>query len=180
MKTKPFYFISFFLIMAIILCSVTVFYYVRYPIKYNAEIIRYSNDNNLDPTLVASLINVESSFNTNAKSSSGAIGLMQIMPQTGNFVAEMFKESFNEQNLYDVKTNIKYGCRYLKYLKDKFNNNKTMLYAYNAGEGSVNLWLKNKDYSNDGVTLHDVPYKVTNEYVEKILAGQKYYQNRIK
>ena len=178
-KKKGFYFISFFLSLAIILVAVTIFYHVKYPIKYRAEIIAYSAENNLNPEIVASLINVESSFNKNAKSNSGAIGLMQILPSTGEFIADMLGEKFSEEKLYNPTTNIKYGCRYLRYLKDKFKTDKTMLYAYNAGEGSVNLWLKNSAYSYDGVNLDSVPYKITTDYVSKILSGQKYYQSRI-
>ena len=116
MKKKKFYFISFFLVLTTILIAVVVFYDVKYPVKYNSEILLYSAENDLDPKLVASLINVESSFEANSKSSSGAIGLMQIMPKTGEFVAEMLNEEFSEQKLYEPKTNIKYGCKYLKYL----------------------------------------------------------------
>ena len=178
-KKRTFYFISFFLCLGIIFGIVSVFYHVKYPIKYNDQILAYSVENDLDPSLVASLINVESSFNANAKSSSGAIGLMQIMPKTGEFVAEMLNEEYKEENLYNAKTNIKYGCRYLKYLKEKFNDEKTVLYAYNAGEGSVKLWLNNKEYSKDGINLNTVPYKTTSDYVTKILNGQKYYKNRV-
>lgn len=179
MKKRVIYFISFFLSLAVIFGAVGIFYYVKYPIKYNNEIIAYSVENDLDPTLVASLINVESSFKANSKSKTGAIGLMQIMPKTGEFVATMLNEDFNEENLYNPKTNIKYGCRYLKYLKEKFNDEKTMLIAYNAGEGSVNLWLKNKEYSNNGVNLNTIPYKTTSDYVQKIIHGEKYYKSRI-
>ena len=179
MKRKIIYFISFFLSLAIIFGAVGIFYNVKYPLKYNKEIIAYSIENDLEPTLVASLINTESSFKKDAKSSTGAIGLMQIMPKTGEFIANMLNEEFKEENLYNPKTNIKYGCRYLRYLKDKFSDEKTMLVAYNAGEGSVNLWLKNNNYSDDGIKLNNLPYKTTNEYVEKIIFGQKYYKSRI-
>ena len=178
MKKKKFYFISFFLCMFIIFGGISLFYIIKYPVRYKAEINVYASQNNLNPSFVASLINVESGFNAKAKSSSGAIGLMQIMPKTGEFVADMLNEKFDEQNLYDPKTNIRYGCRYLKYLNEKFNNEKTALYAYNAGEGSVNLWLKNKTYSKDGVNLINTPYRGTNDYVNKILHEKKYYQIR--
>ena len=97
-KRKLGYFISFFLCLAIIIGVVSVFYHVKYPIKYNNEIIAYSVQNNLDPKMVASLINVESSFKKDAKSKTGAIGLMQIMPKTGEFVASLLKEDFEESN----------------------------------------------------------------------------------
>ena len=178
-KKRTFYFISFFLSLLIIFGSVAIFYHVKYPLKYKKEIYTYAIGNDLSPTLVASLINVESSFNPNAKSNTGAIGLMQIMPTTGEFIAEMLNEDFNSVNLYNPNTNIEYGCRYLRYLKEKFNDEKTMLYADNAGEGNVNLWLKNKTYSKNGVFLNSVPYKATNYYVENIIFGEKYYKSRI-
>ena len=178
-RKKILFFISFFISIISIFIFCLVYNEVYYPINYKNYILKYSEKYNLQPELVASVINTESSFNKNAKSSKGAIGLMQILPSTGLYIAEMLKEDFCVNKLYDPETNIKYGCFYLNYLGTKFKNNKVVLSAYNAGETTVSLWLKNKSLSKDGFSLQSIPYKGTSNYVEKIIRGAKFYINRV-
>ena len=85
---------------------------------------------------------------------------------------------FEKMNLYEPKTNIKYGCFYLKYLAKKFKTEKEILCAYNAGETTVLMWLKNDSLSDDGKLLKEIPYAVTKAYAEKIIKNKKYYLNR--
>lgn len=178
-KRKLIYFISFFIsILSILIFSFT-YYRVYYPINYKSYIEKYSKEYNLKPELVASLINVESSFNKNAKSNKGAIGLMQILPSTAKYISELLKEDFTVNQLYNPEVNIKYGCFYLNYLNKKFKNQETTLCAYNAGENTVSLWLKNKTISQDGISLGSIPYKTTESYVKKIIRGVKFYINRV-
>ena len=140
-----------------------------HPIKFENEIKTYSKIYELEPSIVASLINAESSYNENAKSNKNAIGLMQIKIETANYLDKLNGNDFiTENKLFDAKTNIKYGCEYLRYLVDKFDDINTTLAAYNAGETRVRSWLKNKDYSIDGKTLKIIPFKETNNYVKKI------------
>ncbi|MBO7187575.1 MAG: lytic transglycosylase domain-containing protein, partial [Clostridia bacterium] len=134
----------------------------------------YSQKNDLSPYLVYAVILAESSFNKNVVSSAGAVGLMQVMPSTAKFIAKNLGEI--EYDLFDAKTNIKFGTYYLRYLLDKFSVLETALLAYNAGEGTVKNWLKNSEYSKDGVSIFNVPFKETREYLEKILKYQKKYQ----
>lgn len=177
MKRKI-YFISFFICVFLIFFFVFIFYSVKYPLKYKDEILFYSQEYNLKPELVASLIEAESSFNEKATSSSGAIGLMQILPSTGKYIAGLLNDDFEKMNLYEPKTNIKYGCFYLNYLTKKFNTEREILCAYNAGETIVLMWLKNDSLSEDGKLLKEIPYKVTKNYTEKIIKNKKYYLNR--
>lgn len=178
-KNNLFYVLTFFLSLAILFGIVGVYYNVNYPIKYNNLILKYSNEYNLNAELVASLINEESSFNKNAVSSSGALGLMQILPSTGEYIASLLEEDFDVMNLFDPEINIKYGCYYLKYLSKKFLNENSVLCAYNAGETIVKSWLNNSEYSKDGKNLNVIPYKVTENYLIKINKGKKHYINRI-
>ena len=170
--------ISFF-VFAIILVVIATFYAMRYPLNYSEYITTYSNLNNLSSTLVASLINEESSFNRNAKSSRGALGLMQLMPQTAKYVCSLMNENYESINLLDAEKNIKIGCFYLNYLTEKFDDLTSVLCAYNAGEHTVKMWLAKKDNSLDGKTLQNIPYSQTKIYVKKILNGRKFYKFRL-
>jgi len=149
-----------------------------YPIKFENYIVKYSNENNLDASLVASVINVESSYNHQAKSNAGACGLMQILPSTASYVCSIFKiENFKNSDLFLPQTNIEIGCLYLKYLINKFKNTNTALASYNAGETVVKNWLKNPNYSKDGKTLFKIPFAETDQYIKKINNNLNVYKN---
>ena len=148
-----------------------------HPIKFENEIKTYSKIYELEPSIVASLINTESSYNENAKSNKNAIGLMQIKLETANYLDEIYDRKFiSEKELFDIEINIKYGCEYLRYLLNKFDDINTTIAAYNAGETRVRSWLKNEDYSFDGKTLKIIPFKETNNYVKKIKNNLKFYK----
>ncbi len=182
MKSKKIlvYILAFFISLGVIFSSVILYYNVNYPIKYNNLIKQYSYQYSLSPYLVASIINTESSFNSKAVSSSGAIGLMQILPSTGEYIADLLnEEDYQIEKLFNPETNVKYGCFYLNYLNKKFNNESSVLCAYNAGETLVRSWLNDKELSVDGKKLNKIPYKVTESYLNKINKGKKHYINRI-
>ena len=149
-----------------------------HPIKFENEIRTYSKTYDLNASVVASLINTESAYNNNAKSNKNAIGLMQIKLETANYLDEINnRKPVTEKQLFNSKINIRYGCEYLRYLFDKFDDLYTSLAAYNAGETRVRSWLKNPDYSIDGKTLNLIPFKETNNYVKKIKNNIKFYNN---
>lgn len=175
---KTFIFISFFVIVGILVGSAMLFTTIRYPLKYEDEITKYSAEYSLDKNLVASIINEESSFNKGAVSSKGACGLMQLTPSTAKFICHELGQEYDENNLFVPKKNIEYGCFYLNYLRKKFVDEKVYLSAYNAGESNVRLWLNDSSNSKDGVTLYKIPYTATSEYVNKIISGKKMYQGR--
>lgn len=135
-----------------------------------------SNETGVDVYLLLSIAKVESSFNEKAKSSAGAIGIMQIKKESAKFICEITEEQFMEELLFDADYNIKLGSKYFKYLFDKFDNLKTALAAYNAGEGNVAKWLKHNDYSKDGKNLDKIPFKETAEYVRKIIKAYSVYK----
>ena len=138
----------------------------EYPLKYKEEIFSISNTFGLDSALIFSMIKTESSFNEKAQSKKGAKGLMQLLDSTAKFIAEM--QGVERYDIFDVKTNLSFGCCYLKYLSKKFSNLKTAIVAYNAGEGNVTEWLANKEYSKDGRNLTKIPFRESREYLEKI------------
>lgn len=148
-----------------------------HPIKFENEIKTQAKIYNLDASVVASLINVESSYKTKAKSNKNAIGLMQIKLETANYLDELNKRNLATENeLFNVDVNIKYGCEYLRYLINKFDDIYTSLAAYNAGETRVRSWLKNDAYSSDGKTLKNIPFNETKNYVKKIKNNLKFYK----
>lgn len=128
-------------------------------VDYRAE-ISAECDAELLP-LVLALIKAESGFNAGAKSAKGAVGLMQLLPSTANYVwHEMFGQTdiLTENDLYDVKLNIQLGVCYIKYLLQKFDE-KWAICAYNAGEGVVSDWIKN------GGTIR---YAETDRYLKRV------------
>lgn len=142
-----------------------------YPLKFKETIAVLSEKYELDPYLVCAVIYTESSFQEDSKSNKGAVGLMQIMPQTGEWIAGKLKlESYS---LLDPYTNIEMGCWYLHYLDKRFEGNlETMLAGYNAGPNKAAEWLKDERYSEDGVNLKEIPFQETKDYVYKV---NRYY-----
>lgn len=110
---------------------------ILYPLDYDAYIIKYSKDYNLDPTLVSGVIYTESRFNKDSVSRVGARGLMQIMPATGRTIANALGEKFSIDNLFDPETSIRYGCWYLNYLFGNYPGNQNAVLAGYNGGGAV-------------------------------------------
>ncbi len=162
----------FLIIFTFLLAGVKLVEYSMHPIKFSDIIIKYCDIYDLEPSLVASLINVESSYNQHAISNKQALGLMQLKLDTANYISNI---TLTKNDLLDAETNIEYGCKYLRYLFNKFDNTDAVLASYNAGETRVRSWLKSHDYSKNGVTLDCIPYKETRNYVEKIHKNLKFY-----
>lgn len=163
-----------FLIVIIIFFSFIILLKRRYPVYFKEDVVNSSKEFNLNPKLVFSVIRAESGFNANALSDKGAKGLMQIIDSTAEFIAN--KLNVDEYNLYDPKTNIRFGCYYIRYLFDKFEITDTVLCAYNAGEGNVARWLKDERYSKNNLSLDIIPFKETREYVKKVNKNFKIYE----
>ena len=188
------YIILIFSAFAFILSGYKLFLVYTHPLKYKEEIEEYSDMYNLPYELVASVINVESSFDENAKSSKGAIGLMQIKYSTAKYIVKYYSSNdylstnnlvnVNENNisltsendLFNPKINIEIGCMYLRYLINKFSSVDTALASYNAGETRVRVWLSDSNYSQDSKTLYNIPYKETKNYVKKVNNNINYYK----
>ena len=151
-----------------------------YPMKYSENIENCSSKYNIESALVASVINVESGFNENATSAKGAIGLMQLMPATAEWIAEKMNLEFQEIKLYEPEYNMEIGTYYLSYLINYFDDVELGLCAYNAGQGNVKNWLENSEYSEDGKTLNKVPFSERKNYINKVYKNYHYYKNKYK
>lgn len=154
--------------------------------KYQNDILEYSEKNKIDPFLVAAVIKNESNFDRQAVSKAGAVGLMQIMPETGIWIAEqMGIEKFDPQDLYRTDANIRLGCWYLGELEYEFQRNWVlMMIAYNAGRGNTKAWMQENNWDYDFNRIEDIPYSDTREYVKKVLYDRdeyyKLYRDRVK
>ena len=114
---------------------------IRYPLHYEQIVRGHAKNYDLDPALLAAVIYQESKFQADAKSSSGAIGLMQLTPQTAEGIAIRTGGSrFRLSDLYNPEINVRYGSWYLRHLLDKYGDEQDALAAYNAGQRNVDDW----------------------------------------
>jgi soluble lytic murein transglycosylase len=117
---------------------------IRYPLRYSEFVRVHAKRHSLDPALLAAVIYQESKFRPGAKSSSGAIGLMQLTPETARGIAiRTHGSAFHTRDLYDPEINIRYGSWYLDNLFRKYGSERLVLAAYNAGQGNVDKWRAN-------------------------------------
>jgi peptidoglycan lytic transglycosylase len=133
---------------------------VRYPLKYEQIVRGHARNYQLDPALLAAVIYQESKFRSDAKSGSGAIGLMQLQPETAKGIAIRTGGSrFQTNDLYDPEINVRYGSWYLRHLLDKYDDERTALAAYNAGQRNVDEWRAQGK---------EIQFSETREYVDRV------------
>lgn len=150
----------------------------KYSSAHVNQVMPYAREYGLDPLLVAAVVTVESNFDTDAVSSAGAVGLMQIMPDTGEWLATKLDiVDYSDAMLTNSNTNLRMGTWYLNFLLDRYDGNRTTaLAAYNAGQGNVDSWLAQNRYSSDGQTLDSIPAHDAQDYVEKVENAYALYQ----
>ena len=143
-------------------------------------------DQNVDKSLVLSVIRQESEFFRAAKSRTGALGLMQLMPNTAKEVARKLKIKYQKSKLItDENYNIRLGSYYLKYLLKRYEGSKVLtLAAYNAGPANLKKWLSNMgDPRKRGVDplvwIELIPYPETRNYIKRVLEAIWIYDSKI-
>ena len=151
------------------------------PEEYVPFVEQYAEEFGVPVDLVYAVIKTESGFDSSAVSGKGAIGLMQMMPATFEWLTDdILREYLGIGMLYDPETNIKYGTYYLSRLYNRFGDWDTALAAYNGGEGNVSEWLRDKKYSDDGIKLKTdkIPdeFSETKNYVKKVNKALKKYK----
>lgn len=153
---------------------------IFYPFLYRDMVEQYSSKYHVDKYLAIAVMKHESNFTSTAISRSGAVGLMQIMPETGDWIAAQIdgaKFSFDEKKLFDPETNIRYGIWYLSTLEEEFDGNDVLaLAAYNAGRGTVWHWIDEYGWSADFDDVEAIPYLETREYVRRVLKARIKYR----
>jgi len=114
-----------------------------YPLRYEQIVRGHARHYNLDPALLAAVIYQESKFHAHARSKSGALGLMQLLPSTAEGIAvHTGGTRFQLSDLYDPEINVRYGSWYLHHLIQKYGDERTALAAYNAGQDNVDRWQR--------------------------------------
>lgn len=150
-----------------------------YPFPYQDKVFENAVKNEVDPFLVAAVIRTESKFVAVARSPKGAMGLMQMMPETGQWVAEQLGESgFAAEMLNDPGISIRFGTWYLASLQKEFKDNDILvLAAYNGGRGNVKQWMRQYGWEQGFRDIDQIPYRETREYVKKVLRAQERYRD---
>ena len=134
----------------------------RYPLGYEHIVRGHAENYRLDPALVAAVIYQESKFRADARSDSGAVGLMQLLPDTAKGIAARTGGSeFEVDDLYDPEINVRYGSWYLRHLIDKYGSEERALAAYNGGQGNLD---------------RGVMYPETRHYVDRVLELRGIYR----
>jgi soluble lytic murein transglycosylase len=151
-----------------------------YPFPYREQIIPAAREYQVDPLLVMAIIYSESHFEESAASKAGALGLMQIMPETGEWIAARLgqQEDFTREMLLRADVNLQMGIWYLAYLDHTFGGSMAqVLAAYNAGEGTVRRWLAQGVWSGRASDIGQIPYSETRRYVNKVIDHYELYRH---
>jgi soluble lytic murein transglycosylase len=151
---------------------------ISLPLRHDDIIRQQAADKDLDPSLIAGVIYVESRFRDQT-SHAGAKGLMQIMPSTADYIATKSGGTrFVQGDLADPQINIAYGSWYLRYLLEHYHGNTILaLAAYNAGEGKVDEWWREASDRGERFRVADhIPFPETRHYVDKVLSARRDYR----
>jgi soluble lytic murein transglycosylase len=147
-----------------------------YPIEYKQDIMVSSGNYEVNPYLIAAIMRVESNYNPDERSSKGAVGVMQLMPDTANWIVDI--SGFSQetmQALHRPDVNIEIGSRYLSILFEQFQGNRiAVIAAYNAGPGNVRKWLQAETWDGTEGSLDQIPFGETRHYVQRV----NYYYNK--
>lgn len=150
--------------------------YYLYPLKYDHTILAAANESGVSPSLLAGVILAESGFNPEAESEVGALGLMQLMPDTAWWIAESHQIELgttDNRRLREPELNIYLGAYYLAWLLQRFDDkNVEALAAYNAGQHEVDSWIEEQGRP---LTVETIPVLETRFFVKKVLNNAEKY-----
>jgi soluble lytic murein transglycosylase len=146
---------------------------VTLPLRHDDIIRQQAAEKDVDADLIAAVIYAESRFRDDQASEAGALGLMQITPDTADVIERMSGgETFVTEDLANADLNIRYGTFYLRHLLDRYGGNEVAaLAAYNAGSGHVDAW------GGSDLELGDIEFPETREYVEEVLDKRDEYRD---
>ena len=147
-----------------------------YPLKETELVEQYAREYEVPAYLIYAVINTESGFDPEAVSDLGALGIMQMTPDTFDWLQTKTGDTLPEDALFDKDISIRYGTLFLSMLLEEFGDENTVVAAYHAGRGRVNGWLENPDYSADGKTLTTIPTTDTAHYVHKVSRAVEKYK----
>jgi len=150
---------------------------LRFPMAFDNEINANATKNQIDPAWAFAIARRESSFMSDAHSSAGAHGLMQVLPGTAK---QLTRKKVTKNYLLNAKNNVRIGTKYLRKLLDRHKGNQVLATAaYNAGPHRIKQWLKRDINLPADIWIETIPYKETREYVKSVLAYQLIYQKKV-
>lgn len=164
--------ISFAAIMLLFYFSYNFFVKLSYPLKYKKEVVKAANFHHVDKYLLLAIIREESRFDQNSVSEKGAVGLMQLMPKTADWISEKRELPASAEKLSDPGVNIDNGTWYINYLFDRYKNNDVALAAYNSGTTVTDRWLSD----NPGGDIKNFIYAETRDYVIRVNKSKQTYE----
>ncbi|MCL5023176.1 MAG: transglycosylase SLT domain-containing protein [Nitrospirae bacterium] len=151
---------------------------ILYPLAYWPTIREVSGRYSLDPFVLLAVMREESRFDPGARSVAGALGLMQLMPQTAFSLDKKLRMDISDSSeIYNIRVNITVGAYYLQSLLKEFGSLPVALAAYNAGEDRVREWIRRGKYASHDEFIEDIPYAETRNYVKRVLATYFTYLN---
>lgn len=154
----------------------TGFEKLAYPKKYSDYVELYAEQYDIPPHVLYAVIRTESSFDSAAVSKKGAVGLMQFMPETFDWLTnEMLFEHLADGMRYDPETSVRYGAYLLSHLYKRYGDWSVVFAAYNAGIGTVDGWLEDPECADGAGGLKAIPYKETRNYVKKVTKALSTY-----
>jgi branched-chain amino acid transport system ATP-binding protein len=165
----------FVLVVVIALVSVPSVLRGAFPVYHRELIAEVAALNNLDPMLLTAVIRVESGFRTDAVSKKGAVGLMQVMPETAAWLREHKALTIGSDDLFDPNVNVRVGAYYLKYLCARFPTEYAALVAYNAGPTNARRWLEEGIWDGSYERTGQIPFAETRSYVRKVVIMRNLY-----
>ncbi len=156
---------------------ITCFEKNAYPCGYDTYVEAYAAQYGVPASVVYAVIKTESDFDSGAESDAGAVGLMQLMPDTFRWLTdEILFDHLEDGMRYDPETNIRYGVYYLSRLYDRYGDWTLVYAAYNAGTGRVDEWLADEAYADGDGGLRKIPYKETRQYVRRVTDARDMYE----
>jgi soluble lytic murein transglycosylase len=147
------------------------------PLKDSEVIREQAQAKHLDPALIAAVIYAETKFDPRT-SSAGALGLMQLLPATAQYIARLSGgTSFSTSDLATPKINVAYGSWYLRYLLEHYEGNELeAVAAYNGGITNVDRWVAGAREQGKSLTAAEIPFPQTRAYVERVMRAQVRYR----
>ncbi|MEG0874110.1 MAG: lytic transglycosylase domain-containing protein [Clostridiales bacterium] len=173
------FFILFILLSIFVLVAVCVFNTSEraYPRPHSYTVATYCNEYTVDSNLVYAIMKQESNFEPTAVSQKGALGLMQLMPETAQWCAGKIGIEYKEDKLDKPSYNLKISIWYISYLNSIFKNDTTkVIAAYNGGYGNVLSWVKDGVWDGTLADAHSIPFGETAHYVQAVSDNLKNYQ----
>ncbi|WP_067624069.1 lytic transglycosylase domain-containing protein [Alicyclobacillus acidiphilus] len=177
------------LVVVLVIISTNAFWRMMYPIHYQANIQSASASAQVDPLLIASIIRVESKFRSTDVSHAGAVGLMQLMPQTAEWINQTIREQktgsgaamnklpSDAKTLASPQYNILIGSWYVKSLINQFHGNQTAaIAAYNAGPRRVSTWLAQGVWNGRLLDITQIPVGETRHFVDRVFYNYALYR----